>query len=205
MYGYIPHQGEQYLSMTSRSHLAMSVAKDFLFAGRATVARINNHPIRLARLQLGISQVELAKRAGVNRAAVTAIEDGRTKTPSDAILAPLVTGLGITAEELREQCKQFASAPLEIEAPPAVANLMLIPPYTLGQYYKSFRQWRSDVAKTPTALASMLRVNPAVVSRYEAGEMNAFPEVLSRKLLEAFKPYGMSVDYVVELEKLPAA
>jgi len=82
---------------------------------------------------------------------------------------------------------------------------MLIPPYTLGQYYKSFRQWRSDVAKTPTALASMLRVNPAVVSRYEAGEMNAFPEVLSRKLLEAFKPYGMSVDYVVELEKLPAA
>lgn len=191
--------------MTSRSHLAMSVGTDFQFAGRATVARISNHPIRLARLQLGLSQVELAKRAGVNRAAVTAIEDGRTKTPSDAILEPLANGLGITIEELKEQSLAFARAPLEVEAPPAVANLMLIPPYTLGQYYKSFKQWRIDVAKTPTALASMLRVNPAVVARYEAGEMSAFPEILSRKLLEAFKPYGMSVDYVVELEKLPAS
>lgn len=169
------------------------------------MARISNHPIRLARLQLGLSQVELAKRAGVNRAAVTAIEDGRTKTPSDAILEPLANGLGITIEELKEQSLAFARAPLEVEAPPAVANLMLIPPYTLGQYYKSFKQWRIDVAKTPTALASMLRVNPAVVARYEAGEMSAFPEILSRKLLEAFKPYGMSVDYVVELEKLPAS
>lgn len=191
--------------MTSRSHLAISVGREFQFAERATVARINNHPVRLARLQLGISQVELAKKAGVNRAAVTAIEDGRTKNPSDTILLPLAAGLGITIEDLRIQCKEFASAPIEIEAPPAVQNLMIIPPYTLSQYYKSFKQWRSEIAKTPTALASMLRVNPAVVSRYESGEMQAFPEVLSRKLLEAFKPYGMSADYIVELEKLPAA
>jgi putative transcriptional regulator len=191
--------------MTSRSHLAISAGRGSQFAERATVARINNHPVRLARLQLGISQVELAKKAGVNRAAVTAIEDGRTKNPSDTILLPLAVGLGITIEDLRIQCKEFASAPIEIEAPPAVQNLMIIPPYTLSQYYKSFKQWRSEIAKTPTALASMLRVNPAVVSRYESGEMQAFPEVLSRKLLEAFKPYGMSAEYIVELEKLPAA
>ena len=80
---------------------------------------------------------------------------------------------------------------------------MLIPPYTLGQYYKSFRQWRSEIAKTPTALASMLRVNPAVISRYEAGQLSGFPELLSRQLLEAFAPYGMTPEYVIELEKLP--
>ena len=169
------------------------------------MARISDHPVRLARLQLGISQVELAKRAGVNRAAVTAIEDGRTKTPSDTILVPLANGLGTTVQELKENCVKFASSPLQIDAPPAVANLMVIPPYTLSQYYKSFQQWRKEIAKTPTALASMLRVNPANVSRYESGEMQAFPESLSRKLLEAFKPYGMSPEYVVELEKLPAA
>lgn len=169
------------------------------------MARINNHPIRLARLQLGISQVELAKRAGVNRAAVTAIEDGRTKTPSDAVLTPLANGLGTTVEELREECAAFATAPLEVNAPPAVANLMVIPPYTLSQYYPNFKAWRREIAKTPTALASMLRVNPAVVSRYEDGKMTGFPEALSRKLLEAFKPYGMTTDYIVELEKLPAA
>jgi len=169
------------------------------------MARIADHPVRLARLQLGISQIELAKRAGVNRAAVTAIEDGRTKNPSEAILTPLALGLGGSVEELRDRCVNFAKQPLEIDAPPAVANLMLIPPYTLGQYYKSFKQWRREIAKTPTALASMLRVNPAVISRYEAGQLSAFPEILSRKLVEAFKSYGMTPEYVVELEKLPNA
>jgi DNA-binding XRE family transcriptional regulator len=43
------------------------------------MARIIDHPVRLARLQLGLSQKELASRAGVNRAAITAIEDGRTR------------------------------------------------------------------------------------------------------------------------------
>lgn len=204
MYGYIPHQGDQYLSMTNRSHHATNVVKDFRNVS-ALMARINNHPIRLARLQLGISQVELAKRAGVNRAAVTAIEDGRTKTPSDAILTPLALGLGTTIEELRQKCTEFASAPLEVKVPPAVANLMIIPPYTLSQYYPNFKSWRREIAKTPTALASMLRVNPAVVSRYEDGKMQGFPEALSRKLLEAFQPHGMTAEYVVELEKLPAA
>ena len=169
------------------------------------MARIADHPVRLARLQLGISQIELAKRAGVNRAAVTAIEDGRTKNPSEDILVPLALGLGGSVEELRDRCVAFAKQPLEIDAPPAVANLMLIPPYTLAQYYKSFKQWRREIAKTPTALASMLRVNPAVISRYEAGQLSAFPEILSRKLVEAFKPYGMTPEYVVELEKLPNA
>jgi predicted transcriptional regulator len=82
---------------------------------------------------------------------------------------------------------------------------MLIPPYTLAQYYKTFKQWRLEIAKTPTALASMLRINPAVISRYEGRQLVGFPELLSRQLLEAFKPYGMTSEYVLELEKLPPA
>jgi transcriptional regulator with XRE-family HTH domain len=169
------------------------------------MARIPNHPIRLARLQLGLSQVQLAKSAGVNRAAITAIEDGRTKRPSQAIVSVLATGLGIEAKTLVEDVESFMQSPLTVQVPPAVENLMLIPPYTLSQYYKSFKQWRTEIAKTPTALASMLRINPAVVARYEAGRLSGFPELLSRQLLEAFKPYGMTTDYVLELEKLPAS
>lgn len=169
------------------------------------MARIPNHPVRLARLDAGWSQMQLARMAGVNRAAITAIEDGRTKIPSDAILTPLAINAGTTVDELRAKCKDFASAPLEVKVPPAVENLMLIPPYTLNQYYKSFKQWRSEIAKTPTALASMLRINPAVVSRYEAGRLSGFPELLSRHLIEAFKPYGMTAEYMLELEKLPPA
>ena len=169
------------------------------------MARINNHPLRLARLEAGLSQVQLAKLANVNRAAVTAIEDGRTKVPNEAILAPLAIKLGISVEALKDQCIAFSNEPLTVKVPPAVENLMIIPPYTLSQYYPSFKSWRREIAKTPTALASMLRVNPAVVSRYEAGDVGQFPDTLSRKLLEAFKPYGMTPEYVVELEKLPAA
>jgi transcriptional regulator with XRE-family HTH domain len=169
------------------------------------MARIANHPVRLARLQLGLSQVTLASRAGVNRAAITAIEDGRTKRPDEKILVVLANGLGSSVDELLDKCLKFSNEPLSLDAPPAVANLMLIPPYTLSQYYKTFKQWRLEIAKTPTALASMLRVNPAVVSRYEAGLLSTFPEILSRKLVEAFKPYGMTPEYMVELEKLPAA
>ena len=169
------------------------------------MARIPNHPLRLARLQAGLSQVQLAKLAGVNRAAITAIEDGRTKRPSEAILAPVALKTGMTVEVLKENIENFIKSPLAVKAPPAVENLMVIPPYTLGQYYKTFQQWRLEIAKTPTALASMLRVNPAVISRYEAGQLSGFPELLSRQLLEAFSPYGMTPEYVVELEKLPHA
>ena len=169
------------------------------------MARIADHPLRLARLQLGLSQVALANRAGVNRAAITAIEDGRTKNPSQKIIDVIATGLGINEDELVKQIQDYITKPVTVAAPPAVANLMVIPPYTLNQYYKTFRQWRLEIAKTPTALASMLRVNPAVISRYEAGQLSAFPDILSRKLIEAFKPYGITPEYVVELEKLPAA
>lgn len=166
------------------------------------MARIPNHPIRLARIELGLSQVQLARLASVNRAAITAIEDGRTKVPNEAILAPLANGLGTTVEELKDRCLTFSNEPLNLTLKPAVENLMMIPPYTLGQYYPSFQAWRMEIAKTPTALASMLRINPAVISRYEAGRLSGFPELLSRRLLEAFKPYGMTAEYVLELEKL---
>lgn len=168
------------------------------------MARIIDHPVRLARLQLGYSQKDLATRAGVNRAAITAIEDGRTKKPAERIVAVLANGLGTSMQELNEKIESYASQPLQVEAKPAVQNLMLIPPYTLSQYYRSFRQWRLEIARTPTALASALHINPAIISRYEDGLLQTFPETLSRKLVEAYGHYGLTPEYVVELEKLPA-
>ena len=117
----------------------------------------------------------------------------------------IASGLGINEAELAQNIQDYVTKPVVITPPPAVQNLMVIPPYTLSQYYKTFKQWRLEIAKTPTALASMLRVNPAVISRYESGQLSAFPDILSRKLIEAFKPYGITAEYVVELEKLPAA
>jgi predicted transcriptional regulator len=161
------------------------------------MARIVDHPVRLWRLQLGWSQVELASRAGVNRSAVTAVEDGRTRVPSDRVLGVLSDGLGLSVGDLRGRVVEWLGAVARVK--PSVENVLLIPPYLLGQYYPSFRVWRGDVARSVTELGSLLRVNPSVVARYEAG-VTGFPEVLSRRLVERL---GCSPEYVVALEGLP--
>lgn len=169
------------------------------------MARISDHPVRLARLRSSMTQADLAKRAGVQRSAVTAIEDGRTKKPSEAVLAVLAQATGTPLKDFEEQIREWQAKPSTPLVRPAVENLMTIPPYVLTQYYKSFVQWRTEIAPSPTALASMLRLNAAVVSRYEAGDYKrGMPEVLSSKLLKAFGPYGLTIDYILELEKLPA-
>lgn len=169
------------------------------------MARISDHPVRLARLRSSMTQAELAKRAGVQRSAITAIEDGRTKSPSEAVLAVLAAATNTPVLELQNVIRTWLEKSATPDVKPAVANLMAIPPYVLGQYYRSFTQWRKEIAPSPTALASMLRLNAAVVSRYEAGDYKrGMPEVLSSKLLKAFGAYGMNTDYILELEKLPA-
>ncbi len=168
------------------------------------LARVVDHPVRLWRLKCGLSQVELAGLAGVVRSAVTAVEDGRTKKPDDRILGVLASRLGVGVGVLRGEVEAWVGRPLVVDVKPSVRALMEVPPYVLSQYYRSFRQWRLEVAASPTAFASLLRVNPAVVSRWEAGELDRFPEALSRKLVEAFGRFGLSPEYVVELEKLPA-
>ena len=150
-----------------------------------------------------MTQADLAKRAGVQRSAVTAIEDGRTKKPSEAVLVVLANATGTSLDELQNTIRVWIETAESPDVRPAVKNLMAIPPYVLGQYYRSFQQWRKEIAPTPTALASLLRLNAAVVSRYEAGDYKrGMPEVLSSKLLKVFGPYGLTTDYILELEKL---
>jgi transcriptional regulator with XRE-family HTH domain len=167
------------------------------------MARISDHPVRLARLRASLTQADLAKRAGVQRSAITAIEDGRTKKPSEAVLTVLAQATGQSIEELQNVIRTWLENSEAPDVRPAVKNLMAIPPYVLSQYYRSFQQWRKEIAPTPTALASLLRLNAAIVARYEAGEYKrGMPEALSSKLIKAFGAYGMTPEYILELEKL---
>lgn len=167
------------------------------------MARIPDHPLRIARLKAKLSQQELAKRANVQRSAISAIEDGRTKKPTERLIGTLANILGMPAAELESDIEAWLSQPLAPQLRPAAQNLMMIPPYTLSQYYKSFRQWRAEVVPTPTAFASMLRMNPAIIRDYENGKLKTMPDGLSAKMLEAFAPYGFTADYLVALEGLP--
>ena len=61
-----------------------------------------------------------------------------------------------------------------------------------------------ELSEKQIEILSELQGLKDVPDRWEAGELDRFPEVLSRKLVEAFGRFGLSPEYVVELEKLPA-
>ena len=167
------------------------------------MSRIPDHPLRLSRIRANLSQQALATKAGVQRSAVTAIEDGRTRSLSPVLADKLAQILNDPT--IGEDIKAWSEKPLRPSLRPSAQNLMLIPPYTLGQYYKTFRQWRLEIATTQTAFASMLRINPAIVRDYESGKYNSLPDGLASKMLEAFNPYGFTTEYLTELERLQRA
>lgn len=166
------------------------------------MARIADHPLRIARLKAGLSQNKLAQLANIQRSALTAIEDGRTQRPTDKLIETLAAQLDINPASLRQEIEEWLEKPLQVSLRPSAQNLMLIPPYTLGQYYRTFQQWRSEIAPTQTAFASLLRINPAIVREYENGNYKSMPDSLAGKMLKTFEPYGFSSEYLVALENL---
>jgi transcriptional regulator with XRE-family HTH domain len=161
------------------------------------MARISDHPVRLARVAAGLSQSRFAELAGVQRSALTALEDGRTKRASDRILGAAEQHLGVAVDVLVGEIELWLakpSAPLKA----AAENLLLVPPYVLGQYYQSFAQWRKDFAGSVTAFASLLRVSPSIVRDYESGKLSRLPDGLSGRLLNL----GVSPEYLLALEGL---
>lgn len=167
------------------------------------MSRIPDHPLRLHRIKAKLSQQALADRLNVQRSAVSAIEDGRTRIPSAELADKLAHVLD--APDILEEIRSWLEKPLQPSLRPSAQNLMLIPPYTLSQYYSTFRQWRSELAPTQTAFASMLRINPAIVRKYEDNTYNSMPDGLAAKMIEAFSPYGFTTDYLTELERLNRA
>lgn len=165
--------------------------------------RIPDHPLRLARIAAGLSQQSLADKAGVQRSAVSAIEDGRTKRPTDKLLAVLAPALSVEESDLRKDIEAWLQAPITPNLRPSAQNLLAVPPYVLSQYYPTFTQWRKELAPTHTAFASMMRMNPAIIRNYENGKLTSFPDGLASKMLTTLSPFGFSTEYLLELEKLP--
>lgn len=162
------------------------------------MARISDHPVRLARVAAGLSQSRFAELAGVQRSALTALEDGRTKRPSERVLGAVETHLGVDPEVLLAEVEAWLVKPSGA-LKPAAENLLLVPPYVLGQYYSSFGGWRRDFCGSVTAFASLLRVSPSIVRDYESGKLLRLPDGLSGRLLNL----GVSSEYLLALEGLP--
>lgn len=56
--------------------------------------------LRELRLKKGLSQMELAERAGVKQSVISYIESGRTKNPRIDTLASIAKVLGVPIEKL---------------------------------------------------------------------------------------------------------
>lgn len=163
----------------------------------AMMPTVDNHPIRLARLRAGLTQEQLAFDAGVNRSTICQIEEGRTKRINPNILEVLAGLLGEDAEVINARYERWRNAPGAHRLDARARNALQLPVDFLKQY-KSFRHWRSDIAPSATALASMLKVNRTQLVKFEDGEIPMPKSVYSALARE----FDLSEEYLNALMEL---
>lgn len=157
---------------------------------------VQDHPLRLLRIRLGLTQAALAKEAGITRAAVAAVEEGRVRNPAQDLIMALSVRSGMSVEAIEQQLAAWASSKPVLSK--RAVNTLALPTYVLGQY-ASFAQWRKDIAPTVTAFASLAKCPRSSVARYEKGQLAQMPQ----PLINALYYLGASPEYVAELMNVP--
>lgn len=119
--------------------------------------------LRDHRLKAGLSQEDLAKRIGVNRAYIAMLETGRRRNPSRQKLSSIVIALGLSDLEIQQIALSLGDAtPPESGATPstspvldALAELLALPANSplirekLGEVYKRLSAALSERGVTP--------------------------------------------------------
>ena len=147
--------------------------------------RIENHPIRLHRVRVGLGQAALSQATDLHRSTISAIEEGRVRTPDDATIELIAKALGLHGEDLERELAAWwrqrdAAAPVI----PPTGKAAVVGGAGYVRTLSSFVQWRERFAPTPTAFASLLGVNRAIVAGYERGiRTNGMPETLQHALV----------------------
>lgn len=145
--------------------------------------------------------VDLARMAGVSRATVSQIEEGRTKKPNKKVVQVLARMSGSSPEELYSRVDQWRNQKTDEILPPRWRALLNLPPESVLDLYPSFQHWRMELSDNPTHFASVLRINRLTVAKYERGQfVGGMPDTLAHALV---KRLGLSEDYLAVLENLP--
>jgi transcriptional regulator with XRE-family HTH domain len=166
---------------------------------------ISDHPLRQHRQRVGVGQVTLARQAGLNRATVSAIEEGRSVTPTPETLRALEQALGLPPTLLEHELEAWQASRHQREPilTPS-ARILLQQRPTVIATFPSFVAWRQKVAPTPTAFASILGVNRGTVAEYERGiRQRGMSVQLAHALLTVFGPLGLTQEYLKVLQQLP--
>ncbi len=166
------------------------------------MTRWANHPLRLARQKAGVSQSALARDAGITRGAVTAIEQGRTRTPKAETLTKIARLVKMQPEDLRAELVAWLAAEANVELTAKARATLALEPRHIA-HYTSFTHWRQQIVDSPTAFAILLRLNADVVLRYEHGkQVRGMPDKLSGALMNVL---GISEPYLAAVQALPVA
>lgn len=162
--------------------------------------KVDDNPLRLARVRAGVAQATLAKDLGVSRSTLQAIEEGRTREPARKLLWSLDAKLGLPTGTLEGQLQRWHAERSPRQRLSNRQQAVLDLPATAIARYPSFVAWRREFAASPTAFASLIGVDRAKVSAYENGvRVNGMPDTLATALVNAL---GISDAYLVELQRL---
>lgn len=159
-----------------------------------------DHPLRLARIRADVSQSALARDVGLSRSAVTQIEDGRVRMPKPETRHRIEQRLGMKTGQLGSEMLEWAARQENVTLSTRARAVLALEPRHIGSY-PSFTAWREQLVASPTAFASLLRVNEDVVLRYERGRNKGG---MSDRLAGAIvNVLGVSDDYLLAVQKLP--
>lgn len=166
-------------------------------------ATVTDHPIRIARLKLGLGQVEFASRVGVSRPALVAIEDGRTAVPSDEVIVRIARELDMKPDLLELQLAQWRKkrqSNVRALMSPTQRAALEAKPATIGKL-PDFTAWREQIAPTVNAFATLVGMNSTTLASYERGlrVREGMPAPLARALLNVL---GLSPEQVVAVQEL---
>ena len=160
---------------------------------------VQDHPLRLLRLRAGLSQGEVARRAGVSRSAVAQIEEGRIAQPNEKVVAVLAETTHTPASKIVEDVAAWHGQMVR-SGLSRRAELALSLPANVVAQYEDYEQWRGDVADNVTQLSSLLRVSRNTIVGYETGATRSMPKPMIAALQNRL---GLLDEYVSAVVALP--
>lgn len=163
-----------------------------------------DHPLVVARERAGLSQTELARRAGVSRLTVAKIEGAVTRTldPDTAYrLESNLHDVNVPVGYLQTRIDRwFAHLQPRDHISAAARSILHLTPEGLEERFGSFRAWRSAIAPSTEFFAALIGVHRNTVDGYEKGIRVGG---MSSALASALLTLGITSDYLTVLRRLP--
>lgn len=161
----------------------------------------DDHPVTLLLRRYGLTQSELARRAGVSRSTVDQLVQGRAKNVNPKIAAALGAVSNIPTRNIEVAVQRWREAPRNLPLKDRHRMVLSVDPEDLPRIFPTFAAWRSEFAPNPTMFASVIRENVLTVTKYERGMfVSGMPSSLHNAIVRTF---GVSDAYVVGLGRLP--